>query len=235
MVKACFDYGHGGKDPGAIGNGMYEKDIVFSIGRKCKEKVERHGVQVVETRSGDTYLSLTERANISNKNNCDILVSFHTNAFTNSNARGFEIWTSKGQTKGDVLATRIGEQIKKDFPNVPFRADYSDGDLDKEENFTVIAKAKAPACLIEMGFITNKEDAQIIKTQQDKIAESIAKGILSYFGIKYQEPKKEEPKQQKESSKLYKVQVGAFSNRENAEKLLKELKKKGYEGFIKYE
>ncbi|MCF6466331.1 N-acetylmuramoyl-L-alanine amidase [Clostridium sp. Cult2] len=189
MSKACFDYGHGGKDPGAVGNGLREKDLTLAIGKKVKAIVEKHGVKVVETRSNDKYLSLTERANISNRNNVDIFVSFHINSATNVNARGFEIWTTVGQTQGDIIATAIGKQLMEDFPHVPFRTDYSDGDLDKERNFTVIAKTKAPACLIEIGFIINKIDAQMLKTEQDKIAESISKGILKYLGIAYDKNK----------------------------------------------
>lgn len=185
MKTVCLDYGHGGSDPGAVGNGLKEKDLTLAIGKKTKGILEKYGLKVIETRSGDQYVSLTERANISNRNKADVLVSLHVNSAENVNARGFEVWTTRGQTLGDKLADAIGEEIKRAFPNVPFRADLSDGDLDKEANFTVIAKATAPACLVEMGFIVNAQDAQMLKTEQDKIAEAIARGIMNYLGVNY--------------------------------------------------
>lgn len=184
LRKVCLDYGHGGHDPGAVGNGLQEKDLTLAIGKKVKGIVESHGIKVIETRDSDKYLSLTERANISNRNNADILVSLHVNSASDVNARGFEVWTTRGQTQDDKLADEIAREIKRTFPNVPFRADMTDGDLDKESNFTVIAKAAAPACLVEMGFIVNKQDAQMLRTEQDKIAGSIARGILNYLGVK---------------------------------------------------
>lgn len=181
----CIDPGHGGKDPGAVRNGLQEKDITLAIALKLGNILEKHKIKVVYTRTTDKYLSLTERANISNRANADALVSIHTNSAANSSARGLEIWTSRGQTQGDMLATCIGEQLMEDFKGVPFRADYSDGDLDKEENFTVIAKAKAPACLIELGFISNKEDNKLQTGNQDEFALAIAKGVLKFLGILY--------------------------------------------------
>lgn len=185
MKVICLDYGHGGHDPGAVGNGLKEKDLTLAIGKKVKGMLEKQGLKVIETRSDDRYVSLTERANISNRNKADALVSLHVNSASNPNARGFEIFTTRGQTPADKLADEIGKELQGAFPNVPFRADWSDGDLDKEENFTVIAKATAPACLVEMGFIVNAQDAAMLRTEQDKIAEAIARGIMNFLGIKY--------------------------------------------------
>lgn len=184
MSKVCLDYGHGGHDPGAVGNGLKEKDLTLAIGKKVKGVLEKQRLKVIETRSDDRYVSLTERANISNRNKADAFISLHVNSATNSSARGFEVWTTRGQDKSDQLAEDIAKEIKKAFPSVPFRADLSDSDLDKESNFTVIAKAAAPACLVEMGFIVNKLDAEMLKNEQDKVAGAISKGILSYLGIK---------------------------------------------------
>lgn len=185
MVKAHFDFGHGGRDPGALGNGLREKDLTLAIGMKTAKIVERHGVQMSYSRTSDVFVDLTTRANMANKANADIFVSFHINSAENNRATGLEIWTSIGQTAGDKLATAIGEQLQKDFPNIAFRKDMSDGDLDKESNFTVLAKTKMAACLVEYMFIVNPSDAQILRTKQDEFAESTAKGILNYLKIKY--------------------------------------------------
>lgn len=229
-IKVWLDAGHGGKDPGACANGLKEKDITLAITLKIGKILERHGVKVCYSRTTDKYLSLTERAELSNKNNADAFVSIHTNSFTNPSARGLEIWTSRGQTKGDILATYVGQELIKAFPDVPFRKDMSDGDLDKESNFTVLVKTKAPACLCELGFISNKEDNKLQTGKQDEFAEAIAKGILSYLGIKYVEPKKEKSKQ--DTDIIYRVQVGAYREKKNAENMVKKLKEKGFDAII---
>lgn len=179
----CIDPGHGGKDPGAVANGLKEKDITLAISLKLGKILEENGIKVVYTRTTDKYLSLTERANVSNKANADAFISIHTNSFTNPSARGLEIWTSKGQTKADILATYVGEELIKEFPNVPFRKDLSDGDLDKEANFTVLAKTKAPAILPELGFISNKQDNELQLKRQDDFAKAIANGIFRFFNM----------------------------------------------------
>lgn len=185
MKKVFIDAGHGGKDPGAIGNGLQEKDITLSIALKIGEILKRHNIEVVYSRTTDVFLDLTTRAVKANNTKADAFVSVHVNSATNKTATGLEVWTSKGQTKGDILATAIGEQLQRDFPNIAFRKDMSDGDLDKEENFTVLTKTNMAAALVEYMFIVNPSDAQILRTKQADFAESTAKGILNYLGIKY--------------------------------------------------
>lgn len=64
-------------------------------------------------------------------------------------ARGFSIYTTKGKTNSDIIAEIIMKQLMSDFPELKTRVDKSDGDLDKEENFTVLVKSNCPAVLIE--------------------------------------------------------------------------------------
>lgn len=186
-MKVFLDAGHGGKDPGAMGNGLREKDITLSIALFTGAILESHGIEVIYSRTTDTFLDLTTRATKANQAKADIFVSIHVNSATNPKATGLEVWTTKGQTKGDILATSIGNQLKKDFPDIAFRSDLSDGDIDKEENFTVISKSNMPASLIEFMFIVNPLDAQVLKTKQSEFALSTAKGILNYLGVKYKE------------------------------------------------
>ena len=96
-----------------------------------------------------------------------IMISVHNNAASNgqwANARGFEIWTTKGQTTSDKLADIFANSIKKSFPLLPFRADVSDGDLDKECNFTVLM-TQCPAMLIENLFQDNKQDVALLQDE----------------------------------------------------------------------
>jgi len=95
-----------------------------------------------------------------------VIISLHANASPNHNGRGFEIFTSKGETLSDQYATMIGEEFKNDpilVDSFAFRTDYaSDGDLDKEADFYVLRKTIAPAVLVEHGFFDNLEDATLL-------------------------------------------------------------------------
>jgi N-acetylmuramoyl-L-alanine amidase len=77
-------------------------------------------------------------------------------------ARGYSVYTTKGKTNSDNVAEVIMQQLSKDFPELKARSDKSDGDLDQEENFTVITKVNCPAVLVEWNFQDNKEDICIL-------------------------------------------------------------------------
>jgi N-acetylmuramoyl-L-alanine amidase len=111
-----------------------------------------------------------------------VLVSIHGNAAAATTARGWEIFTSPGQTKADLLATCIGEQVKNATPGWVHRADYLDGDLDREARFTMLTNVSMPAVLSENGFFTNYSDAGLMidLSWQQSIAKAHAKGILDY-------------------------------------------------------
>ena len=226
MAKVWLDAGHGGNDPGALGGGMKEKDITLAITLKVGKELERHGVKVGYTRKNDKTVNLNSRGPLANKYGADVFVSIHTNAFGNPNAQGVETYNFPGSSKGRNLA--------KDIHNEVIKAKlYTKNRGLKTANFAVLRQSRMPAALIETAFITNKQDAQLLKNKQNEFATAIAKGILKYLGINYKPVKK--PSNNSNSKELYKVQVGAFSNKANAEKLSKELKKKGYNNFIKKE
>jgi N-acetylmuramoyl-L-alanine amidase len=157
-MKVTIDAGHGGHDPGAISNGVNEKDINLILALLLREELLAYGHNVVMTRESDIYPSLTQRARTSNKNNSDLFVSIHCNAAMNEMASGFEVWTSSGDTDADDYAEAVINSFSKSFPNIKLRRDFSDGDADQERDFTVLAETTCPAILIESGFITNTDD-----------------------------------------------------------------------------
>ncbi|MGC9372302.1 MAG: N-acetylmuramoyl-L-alanine amidase [Thermovirgaceae bacterium] len=88
-----IDPGHGGKDPGAVANGLLEKDINLKVGRYLSELLKSKGIQPLLTRSADVYLKLSDRTNIAMKRNADLFVSLHCNALpAGRHARGVEIY-----------------------------------------------------------------------------------------------------------------------------------------------
>lgn len=179
-MKVFLDASHGGKDPGAIGNGLEEKDITLAITLKIGEILKRHKVDVVYSRTTDTFLELHERTDKANKSNADIFVSIHVNSAGNKAARGVETFSYPGSNKGTALAKCIQDSLARS-------GIFSDDRGIKTANFAVLRRSKMPAALPELGFISNSQDAQILKTKQNEIAEVVARGILSYLGIKYKE------------------------------------------------
>lgn len=180
MVKVFLDAGHGGKDPGALGNGLKEKDINLSVTLKVGNILTNHGVNVNYSRTTDTFLELADRAKKANDFKADIFVSIHCNAAENTAAKGVETYSYPGSSNGAKLAKLLQSSIVSSGVYTVDRGT-------KTANFAVLRLTNMPAALVEMAFITNGEDANILKSKQDELAIAIAKGILNYLGIKYNE------------------------------------------------
>ena len=89
-----IDAGHGGKDPGCIGKGgTQEKNVVLSVAKKLKSKLDSNGYKTFLTRSNDTYLKLGDRAAIAEKKHADLFISLHANANPSSSVKGFSVYT----------------------------------------------------------------------------------------------------------------------------------------------
>lgn len=190
MFKIVIDPGHAGRrtDPGAVNpnSGLQEADVALIIAQKVTGYLVNAGCEVAMTRLNweqPETDDLSYRTELSNQFGADAFVSLHCNSATNPEAKGFEVWTSPGQTAGDRLATCIYQQLASEFPDRYGRADYSDGDPDKESRFYVLTQTEAPACLIEMAFISNDEEAALLDnpTWQDRMARAIARGVTDFI------------------------------------------------------
>lgn len=112
-----------------------------------------------------------------------VFISTHSNA-ANGQARGFEVYTTRGTTKSDKLAEYLWEEAKDLLvDDIRFRSDISDGDHDRERNFFVIKKTAMPAILIEHLFFDNYEDAKLLMNGLivDKFAEAQVRAIIRYM------------------------------------------------------
>lgn len=193
MSKIFLDYGHGGSDPGAIGNGIREKDLTLQIGLKVAKILRGAKQTVVESRTTDKYLSLAQRTQLANKSKADVFVSIHINSFTKATANGVETFNHTGSANGAKLAKAIQDELVKAGL---FRANRGV----KTANFYVIKNTTMPAALTELGFISNKEDVKVMTTKQDQLAQAVANGILKYLGqatVKPTTPSKPKPSKPK--------------------------------------
>lgn len=193
-IMVILDNGHGKETPGKRspkfpdGSQFFEyefnRDIVRRIINKLQKLNIRYFVLVPEERD----ISLTERANRANvvynqnKNKC-FLLSVHANAAGMGNkwmsARGWSVWTTKGKTKADDIATIFWKEMKTEFPDHLMRMDTSDGDVDWESNFTILYKTICPAILTENFFQDNQEDCKMLMTEEgrEKIANAHVRAI----------------------------------------------------------
>jgi hypothetical protein len=198
-VIADFDFGHGGTDPGACSYGAKEAEQVLSLKPYIDKSAARYPLlELRYTRTTDEFISLADRVKHANKIPADIFVSIHMNSFENSSANGVETWIDYGSTKSPEVANKIHENLVKVFPvNRGVKVCASNC------RFYVLRYSNMAACLVELGFISNKNDLAIFNNNKQAIADAIIDGIASHYGLVGEESNhKEEKPQIEEESKL---------------------------------
>ncbi len=162
-MKVLIDPGHGGEDPGArsvrpiSGLPIEEKGLALDLALELAWTLADRGHACHLTRALDVGLTLSDRVGIEHVLRPDAFVSIHLNSYVRPEARGFEIWTSPGETPADRLAEGIMKGFIREFPDVPIRTQAM-GEADKEARFVVLTGTRAPAVLLECGFLTNQDD-----------------------------------------------------------------------------
>ena len=223
--KVFISVGHGGSDPGAVANGLNEKDVNLIISLECIKVLQRHGVTVLASRLKDE--NDTTKIKECNAFNPELAVDIHNNA---GGGDGCEIYHySKGGLSKTAAQNVLNEivAIGQNSRGLKTKKNALGG-----EYYAFIRQTVAPAIIVECAFLDNKTDVQIIDTEaeQQKFGVAIAKGILKTLGIAYVE---EKPAVVEETSgKLYRVQVGAYKVKANAEAMQKKLKAAGYDAII---
>ncbi len=111
-IVIAVDAGHGGEDPGAIGpNGTHEKTVVLQIARKMVEMINRErGLSAVLTRTGDYFLPLQKRVEVSRRHQADLFISIHADAFTNHRARGASVYVLSNRGASSEHARRLADR-----------------------------------------------------------------------------------------------------------------------------
>ncbi|NGZ74300.1 N-acetylmuramoyl-L-alanine amidase [Saccharibacillus alkalitolerans] len=170
-----IDAGHGNQDPGAVGNGIREKDINLGIALKVEAILKKNSkVDVVMTRSDDTFLELKERVRVAKNVNADVFISIHNNSGSAA-ATGTETYYQRDNSK--ALATTLHKYILQATGFKDRKVQYG--------NFHVIRETTMPAALLEVGFVSSANDAAQLRKEdfQQRVAEAIAKGLLEYLGV----------------------------------------------------
>ncbi|WP_139491995.1 N-acetylmuramoyl-L-alanine amidase family protein [Brevibacillus dissolubilis] len=170
-----LDPGHGGSDPGAVGNGLREADLTLDIANRTKSYMSaNYGFTPYQTRTSDTYVSLDARASYANSKGANFFTSMHINSYSTSTPNGLEVYYYPGSTTGLNLATAVYNKLK---------ASYSTLRGIKTAEFYVLKYTNMPAILGETGFITNPTDASKLGTTtfRQSLATQYAQGMHVYW------------------------------------------------------
>ena len=178
-LKFFFDPGHGGHDPGAIGANSKEAENVLKVALALEKKLKAQGHEVKLSRRIDTYLTLSERANLANAWGADVFISLHDNSAVNKTATGFETFIFNGSDVS-VNSIKLQQHVHK---AIATGIGLRDRGM-KRANFAVVRETSMPAVLIEYGFISNLNDEKIIAFEIEKQAQLTINGINSYLGVK---------------------------------------------------
>ncbi len=222
-MKIMIDAGHGYETPGKrTVDGMKEYEFNRAVANEMKKLLSQYkGMTVVFAHSDQEDVSLQDRVAKANEEFVDLYLSIHANAHGNgkewTSAEGIETYV---YTTKPLAALQLANIIQNELIQSTTRKNRGV----KTANFHVLKATSMTAVLCECGFMTNKTEAALLRTSSYRLtcAKAIVKGIETYYKL---------TKTSKPAS-LYKVQVGAFSNKDNAKALVKKLKSLGYEAMI---
>jgi len=183
--KIVIDAGHGGSDPGGVGTGMQEKNIVIDVAKRFRDLLKADtadtaggGAWVVNlTRTDDTYVGLSARASYANSIGADRFMSIHSNAFSDPSANGTETFAYSEGGQGAALRNLVQEEMIAAW-GLRNRGN-------KTANFAVLRETSMPAVLHELAFITNATDAAKLGSaaERQKAAEAHLRAIQRHYGI----------------------------------------------------
>ena len=179
-----IDSGHGGKDSGAVGmldgKQIYEKDLTLSIAKKVREVLEKNGYKTDMTRTDDRFLELTEPPAQANEENAAAFVSIHINSVDEApEASGTEVYYSV-LNNGDSYGATSEELAENVLTRMLYYMRSKNRGI-KTADHAVTKRCKMPAILVEVGFITNKDELRNMCSDeyQYKVAQGIAEGIMN--------------------------------------------------------
>jgi len=249
-TKIVVDAGHGGSNPGAVYQGRRESDDALRLAMAVGKILEANGLDVSYTRTSDVTQSVGQKAAIANEEGADLFVSIHRNAGQypgQYNGVQTLIFDDSGIKK------EIAERIDANLAALGFR----DIGISLRPNLVVLNSTQMPALLMEAGFIDSDKDNQLFDSKFQAVAQAIADGIMetlegqavSSSAVEEEEPEErhrfpmrpvppmppEKPAPPMEPEELYRVQAGAFRERQNADNLLQLLENDGFPAFIVYQ
>lgn len=185
----CIDSGHGGNDPGKIGvAGTKEKEVNLAIALKLKKSLEKQNIRVIMTRTDDRNLA---DANGTNEKTSDMknrvakmdfeqpdaVISIHQNSYTDSTAKGAQVFYYSESKEGKKLAEVLQKSLIEN-------ADPENHRMAKANtSYYILKNTSAPTVIVECGFLSNPEEERLLNTAQyqEKLVDALQKGICEYL------------------------------------------------------
>ncbi|WP_104930035.1 GBS Bsp-like repeat-containing protein, partial [Streptococcus suis] len=193
-----IDPGHGGRDSGASYSGIHEKNLAMSVSNKLRDNLLQRGINVLMTRTGDYDVDFrTERSRMANNSEADLFVSIHFNATgagVQSSIKGIETYWYQYDpeyqpkinkekhndptrlAESEILANKVQSSLIKETGAVNRGV--------RRETFAVLRETAIPAILVELGFMDNPSELEVIKTDayHTKLANALTQGIVDWYG-----------------------------------------------------
>lgn len=185
-VCIVLDAGHGGDDPGKIGiNNVKEKEVNLKIAKELESLLKKEGIKVVMTRKDDDGLyqqssnnkkveDMRKRCEIISKANPVFTVSIHQNSYPDESVKGAQVFYYGQSTEGKKLAETLQQSLVEQLDPTNHRQAKAN------ESYYLLKKTPSPTVIVECGFLSNSEEAELLNTEeyQNKVAEAIKSGIL---------------------------------------------------------
>lgn len=230
-ISIMLDAGHGGEDPGAVYQNRSEKDDNLALVKELGQILSNNGIDVQYTRTTDIYQTPFEKAQLANNAGVDYFISIHRNSAPTPNQyHGVETLVYDKSGIKLEMAENINNRLSEvGFENLGVKA---------RPGLVVLRRTNMPALLVEVGFLNSDVDNEIFDKNQRQIAQAIADGILETLQMQPADVNSDAaplPQLQDEmdpGSPLYRVQVGLFRKRSNADQLLYELLERDYPAFM---
>lgn len=223
-MKIVLDAGHGYSTPGKrTPDGMREYEFNREVAKYARQELLRYqDAEVLFTHEDERDVPLKERTDRANSWGAQAFVSIHANAFGNGGwnmAQGIETYFPVTTSPN---SNRLASLVHRSLIQATARKDRGI----KSADFHVLRETNMAAILCECGFMTNPEEAQLLKSTnyRQTCALAIAKGLVEYFNLTL--------KIMSVTIRLYKVQVGAFQMKKNADSLAAQLNKSGFPAFV---
>ena len=228
MPKVFIGVGHGGSDSGASSGFLIEKNLALVTALACKDILVSNGVGVKMSRETDEEDTISQEVRECNQYRPNLAVEIHFNA---GGGDGLEIYRYRGGGESLRAAQKIETRMLQAGQNsrgIKVKLNNSGTDY-----YMWIRETLDPAVLIEVGFVDNPTDRQLFDTEEEqrKLGQVIGYGILDFFNISFKVATTTQGSALS-TDIIYRVQVGAFKDKSNAEKLKNELSTKGYTSFI---
>ena len=165
-------------DVGAVGNGLQENIVAKEVADLLQEELKNFGVDVVGNFQSMSLYEITANANATT---AGVFVSIHCNSAGSSSANGTETFYCQGSSTGKKLAECVQRHLVAEMKT--FDRGVKDDTQTQHQRIHVLRASKMPAILIELAFLSNENDAELLRNRKSDFAKAIAKGLAEYFGI----------------------------------------------------